>query len=91
MNFPGDGGALLLDRGLQVLRQLCQTPFRGCQLGGCQLARAPGLVHFQGPLQHVGQPRHIVLEQVVGNPQADGVDSRRLANGPGQQDKRRAG
>jgi hypothetical protein len=45
MDFPGDG-ALLLDRGLQVLGQLGQTPFRGCQLGA-PAARAPGLVHLQ--------------------------------------------
>ena len=87
VDLPGDGGALLFDGGLQVLGELRQALLRGRQLGHGEFAVLAGLVHLDGPRDHVRKAGDIVLEQVIGEAQAHGVHRRRLANGPRQQHK----
>lgn len=81
VDFARNRGALLLDGGLQVFRQLREPALGAGQLGHGVFAHAPGLVHLQCARDHVGQALDVVLEQVVGHAQAHGVYRRRLADG----------
>lgn len=72
-----------------MFRELCQATLGRGQLRGRLLARLARFVHLDGARHHMGQAGDVVLEQVVAQPQAHGVNGRRLADGARQQYARR--
>jgi hypothetical protein len=87
VDLAGDVGALLLDAGLQVFGQLGQALARFGQFGvGAGLGPA-ALAHLQCALDHVREPVHAVLEQVVAHALVDGLHRGGLADGTREQDE----
>ena len=71
-----------------MLGKLGQSAFRGGQVFHRPFAFAPRLLHFYGPLDHVGQFAEVVLEQVVRHSKLDGIHRGGLADRTRQQDER---
>ena len=68
VDLARDRRALVLDAGLQVLRQLVQALLRGDQVAVGLDAGAPRLGRLDGVQQRRHQPRQVVLLQVVAAP-----------------------
>ena len=91
MDFTGDGRALHLDAGLQVLRQLVQPLLRFTQLTIGMQARAAGFAGLDRLHQGGYQTRQIVLQQVVAGAVAHGLDGGVLADLARHQDEGNVG